>query len=101
MIEFREAAYDKIMELLDESFTHNKKTKLALCELESAICDVFEKEHEEEEEHYEDHEDYSEEPEESEMSYRRRSRVGMRSASRAFGRRRMHMRRDRLGRYAY
>lgn len=60
VIEMREAAKDKAFGLLEEIKDLGHKKKLALCELEDALYECFEKEDEREEE-----------DEESEVNYRR------------------------------
>ena len=49
MIEFKEAAVDKVFDLLEESFESNKRTKTALCELYDVLHDAV-KEHDEDDE---------------------------------------------------
>lgn len=92
MIEFKEAAMDRIFDLLEESHKSNKHTKLTLCELEDALCDVLK-----------ESEDYDSEDDETEsMIGLRRSKSGMHDDMHEYGYRRgMRMRRNRMGRYAY
>lgn len=49
MIEFKEAAIDKVFGLLEESFEHNKNQKMVLCELYDVLEDAM-KEHDNEDE---------------------------------------------------
>ena len=44
MIEFKEAAIDKVFGLLEESFEHNKNQKMVLCELYDVLENAM-KEH--------------------------------------------------------
>ena len=46
MIEFKEAAIDRVFGLLEESYEHNKEQKMVLCELEDVLRDAM-KEHDE------------------------------------------------------
>ena len=49
MIEFKEAAVDKVFNLLEESFEHNKNQKMILCELYDVLEDAM-KDHGDEDE---------------------------------------------------
>ena len=49
MIEFKEAAIDKVFGLLEESFEHNKNQKMVLCELYDVLEDAM-KQHDNEDE---------------------------------------------------
>ena len=50
MIEFKEAAIDKVFDLLDESFEHNKNQKMVLCELEDVLREAMKERDDEEDE---------------------------------------------------
>lgn len=69
VIELREAAYDKMFNLLDEIKDLGKKKRMVLCELEDAMYECYEASKGEEHEDAQDSE--------GEMEYRRRR--GMRS----------------------
>jgi len=99
MVEFREAAYDKALELIDKSKKHTKKTKMALCELEDVIDELASEESESEED-VDDLETRDHDEDFDELNHRK-MRLENRSGMRTYGERRMRMRRNRLGRYAY
>ena len=42
--EFKESAYNKAFELLDELKEHQKETKMTICALEDALYDCYESE---------------------------------------------------------
>lgn len=79
VIEMREAAYNKVFDLLDEVKDLGKKKKLVLCELEDAIYECYESSKEE----YESMDDEQYEDDDTDMNFRRyrgmRSSRGMRS----------------------
>lgn len=89
MIEFKEATYDRMSELIEDSFEHMGEAKMSLCELKDILDDAFEDGMEKEEDH-----------EEETTSIGLRKKSGMRYPMH-YGERRMKMRRNRLGRYAY
>ena len=92
MIEFKEAAMDRVFELLEESMKSHKHTKMTLCELEDVLYDAIK-----ESEGYEPDEEES-----GSIMGLRRSRSGMRDDMHEYGYRRgMRMRGYRSGRYAY
>ena len=108
VIEMREAAYDKVFELLEEVKDLGKEKKMTICKLEDAIWDCYEASKDKDDE-YDTHDSESEKTV-SEMDYRRRR--GMRHGSyedyedddRMYGYRRrggMRMRGSRYGRYSY
>lgn len=84
MIEFKEAAIDRVFGLLEESYEHNKEQKMVLCELEDVLRDAM-KEHDEDG---------------SMMGLRSNYRSGYRSSMRSGYRRGMRDYRDE-NRYAY
>lgn len=47
MIEFKEAAIDRVFGLLEESLESNKRTKMSLCELEDVLHDAMKEDDEE------------------------------------------------------
>lgn len=102
IVEFRDAAYDKAFELLDEAKHYSKKTKMTLCALEDAIYECYEASKDDDEHEEEDGYEHSEE--ETELGFRRGRRSGMRhdgedwdmSHRRSRG---MRYRRNRMGRY--
>lgn len=59
--EFKESAYNKAFDLLEEIKDHGKKVKMAVCALEDALYDCYESE-----------EDYEDESEELESNFRDR-----------------------------
>lgn len=80
VVEYREAAYDKAFELLDEVKHYGKKTKLAVCQLEDALYDCYEDDkngYEDREEEYDPEE--MEEYESQDVNYRSTSNMGSRS----------------------
>lgn len=100
IVEFKDAAYDKAFELLDEAKHYTKKTKMTLCALEDAVSECYEASKDDE---HDEEDGYSEE--ETELGLRRGRRSGMRhdegedwdmSHRRSRG---MRMRRNRMGRY--
>lgn len=114
VIEMREAAYNKVFDLLDEIKDLGKKKKIALCELEDAIYECYEASKDEEE--YESPEEGQyEDEEEQDVNFRRssgmrRSMRGMRSHGedfegegltqmRGYRSRRNMRRRNRMGQY--
>ena len=77
VIEMREAAYEKVFDLLEEVKDLGKKKKLVLCELEDAIYECYEASKGEEYEASE--EDQYEEDEDTDINFRRlRGMRGMR-----------------------
>lgn len=101
LIEFKEAAINKAFESFDEAKQHFKKGKLAMCELESALYDIYdahkESEEEREEEYESPEENYDIDMGDVEVNYRgrRNMRRGMRYGYRS------SMNRRRSGRYSY
>ncbi len=103
MIELREAAQDKAFELLDEAKELDKEKKMIMCELEDTLYDCFESMKDESKEETEEGKDLGfkgefnrhyamrnfEDDEDNEMRNMR-----------AYRRRAMRMRRNRMGRYA-
>lgn len=85
MIEFKEAAIDRVFGLLEESFEHNKNQKMVLCELEDVLRDAMKEQDNEEG---------------SMMGLRSGYRSGYRSSMRGGYRRGMRDYRDE-NRYAY
>ena len=78
VIEMREAAYNKVFDLLDEVKELGKKKKLVLCELEDAIYECYEASKDEEYEALE--EDQYDEDFENDIDFRRSK--GMRGSMR-------------------
>lgn len=76
LIEFKEAAYSKAFELLDEAKEHSKETKMVLCALEDALYECYDAS-KEESDSYDSEEDYGD-FEGSEVNYRRGRRSAMR-----------------------
>lgn len=114
IVEFKEAAYEKAFELLDDAKSYSKKTKMVLCALEDALYDCYEaSKHADDEEYHEEdfeHPYDGDNDEESEVNYRRGSRLmrrGMRHVSGEihddgethYRRHSMRMRRNKMGRY--
>lgn len=108
ILEMREAAYDKVFELLDEVKDLGKEKKMAICKLEDAIYECYEASKKEGE--YED----TQEDDESDIEFRSNYRGNMRKNMRNFNdedddmemrgyrkSRGMRMRRNRMGRYSY
>lgn len=46
LVELKESTYNRAFDLLDEAMHNNKKTKMALCELEDCLENCFEMEEE-------------------------------------------------------
>ena len=88
MIEFKEAAIDRVFGLLEESFEHNKNQKMVLCELEDVLRDAM-KEHEEDDDINKG------------IMGLRRSRGGYRSSMHEYGYKRGMRDHYDEGRYAY
>ena len=93
LIEFKDAAYSKAFELLDEAKEHSKNTKIVLCELEDALYECYESSGENE---HDDNREYDSLGDSSEMNYRRGRRSAMRYHDEDDERlnRRMNSRRD-------
>lgn len=80
IIEFREAAYEKAFDLLDETKEHLKAGKMTLCALEDALYDCYETSGGEEIEDFEDPMgDYSVRGEFDLHNYRRNRRSHLRN----------------------
>lgn len=105
LVELKESIYNKAFELIDEAKHSNKKTKLALCELEDCLENCFEMEDESYEDNYGDSTVEGDiDVEIGELNYRRGMRGAMRHDSEYPHMRRgirRAMRRSRMGRYSY
>ena len=73
VIEMREAAYDKLFDLVDEVKELDKQKRMVMCELEEAAYDCYEASKSDDEyEDTEEHEkDFDDEDEEFEMNFRK------------------------------
>lgn len=122
--EFRQSAYNKAFDLIEDAMQSNKKNKLALCELYDCLMDCYETDVDEypEDEEYEDEPygdtnyaeigevevgeiNYRDDDKHTEHPYMRRNmrrgiRKGMRHAMKG-GMRHSNVRSRRLGRYSY
>lgn len=106
LVELKESVYNKAFELIDEAKHNNKKTKLALCELEDCLENCFEMENESYDEQYNGDSivEGDIDVEIGELNYKRGMRGGMRHDDWDMGMRRgmrRSMRRNRMSRYSY
>lgn len=104
LVEFRETTFSKTMDAVKESKHHAKKLKLALCDLEDALCEYYEAEHNGEETDYEYDQDYREDSDENWDVDKDYKNPNMRMRNSSNGMSSMRMRRsygNRRGRYNY
>lgn len=96
MIEMREAAQEKALDLVDELHELGHQKKMILCELEDTLYDCFETPKDEEE--------HEETEEGTDLGFKSSRRYAMRNFAdddmkHDYRRSRMRMRRNRMGRY--
>jgi len=106
LVELKESIYNRAFELIDEAKHSNKKTKLALCELEDCLENCFEMDNEGYEDVYDGDSTVNGDidVEIGELNYRRGMRSGMRHDTdwpQMRRNMRRSMRRSRMGRYSY
>lgn len=104
ILEFREAALNRAFEELDEAKNGMKKAKLALCNVEDALCEIYEygdDEEHSEEEYSNDGDTYEAEVTGNDIEVNYRRRRGMRGGMRRGMRGSMRMRRNVSNRYVY
>lgn len=107
LLEFKEDVLNRMFDEVDDAKKHLKKTKLALCDIEDLLCELYESPENEEESHedeYEDGQEYGDvevSNNDIEVNYRRRRgmRGGMRGGMRHS--RYAMRRRSAMGRYSY
>lgn len=101
LIEFKEAALNNAFEELDVAKKGLKKVKLALCNVEDSLCEMYEssKEYSDEDFAYDEYDDPGLSDGSIEIDYRRRR--GMRDTMHSDMRHAMRMRMRGYGRYRY
>lgn len=97
LIEFKEAALNNAFEELDEAKKSLKKTKIALCNVEDSLCELYEADGSENEDMNDYEEEESKDFSDGSFEVNYRGRKGMRGGMR----RNMRMRMRGYGRYSY